>query len=111
MQQAKIVAFDFDGTVAVDNYQNIGEPIVETIEMLKAEKKRGSKLILWTNRTNDDLDAAVSWCHEQGIEFDEVNNNLPEIILAFKCNPRKVFANEYWDDRAVFLPHLKRPKR
>ncbi len=103
----KIIACDFDGTLAVDNYPTCGEPIHETFELLRKEKKRGENIILWTNRTGDELKEAVEFCGAYGLEFDAVNDNLPEIILAFKCNPRKIFANEYWDDRMVSLPHLK----
>ena len=35
--------------------------------------------------------------------MDEVNKNLPEIIEAFGGDCRKIFANEYWDDRAVYM--------
>ncbi len=39
----RIVACDFDGTLATDNYPDIGEPIFETIERLKREKAKGTK--------------------------------------------------------------------
>ena len=42
---------------------------------------------------------AIEWCDKRGIVFDEVNKNLPEIIKAFCGDSRKVFANEYIDDR------------
>jgi len=105
----RTIACDFDGTLAEDKYPEIGEPIWQTILCLKHEQNRGAKIILWTNRTHEPLKAAVAWCESQGIYFDAVNNNIQEVILAFKCNPRKVFANEYWDDRMVHLPHLTHP--
>ena len=36
-----------------------------------------------------------------GLRFDAVNENLPENIEFFGNDCRKVWANEYWDDRAV----------
>ena len=39
-----------------------------------------------------------------GVEFDAVNENLPEVIERMGGDTRKVFANEYWDDRAVRVP-------
>lgn len=45
----------------------------------------------------------MNFCKEQNIHLDAVNENLPEIIEAFGGDTRKVFANEYWDDRAVYM--------
>ena len=45
------------------------------------------------------LDEAVKWSAEKGLIFDAVNDNLPEIVEAFGTNCRKIFANEYIDDR------------
>lgn len=58
-------------------------------------------MILWTNRTGEQLQSAIEACEEQGIKFDAVNEPLPECIAYFGGDSRKVFANEYWDDRAT----------
>ena len=105
----KIIACDFDGTLFIDNYPGVGEPIFMTINMLKLEQENGAKIILWTNRTDKPLLNAVRACNEEGLFFDAVNDNLPEIIEAFGCNTRKIFADEYWDDRTISLVHLKHP--
>ena len=34
--------------------------------------------------------------------FDSVNDNIPEKIAMYGGDTRKVFADEYWDDRARF---------
>ena len=47
------------------------------------------------------LEAAVDWCAAHGLHFDAVNDNLPEVQAAYDANPRKITANEYWDDRAI----------
>lgn len=96
----KIIACDFDGTLAIDNYPSIGAAIWHTISRLKKEQDKGSKIILWTNRTGSRLDDAIAWCQTAGIYFDAINDNLPEVIEQFGVNCRKVFADEYWDDRA-----------
>ena len=106
----KIIACDFDGTMVTDDYPQIGEPIEETIRLLKKEQAHGARIILWTNRTGDYLKEAVKWCEEQGIVLSAVNDNIQEVILAFKNNCRKIFAHEYWDDRSVYLPHLSNPE-
>lgn len=96
-----IVAVDFDGTLCTNKYPNIGDPNIYLISHLKEMKKSGTKLILWTCRVGDELEQAIEWCLDQGLTFDTVNQNLPEIIESFGGDPRKVFANEYIDDRNV----------
>lgn len=75
----------------------------KNIAKVKAEQEAGAKIILWTNRVGEPLEKALSFCKEQGIHLDAVNENLPEIIKAFGTDCRKIFANEYWDDRAVLM--------
>lgn len=50
----------------------------------KKRQANGEKLILWTNRVGDRLDEAVKWSAEKGLIFDAVNDNLPEIVEAFR---------------------------
>ena len=99
----KIIAVDFDGTLCVNKYPEIGDPNEELIAYLKKRQANGEKLILWTNRVDDRLDEAVKWCAEHGLMFDAVNDNLPEIVESFGGNCRKIFANEYIDDRNRLL--------
>lgn len=97
----KIIALDFDGCLVTDKYPEIGEPIEKNIRKLKEEQAAGAKVILWTGRRGDYLKQAVDFCNDHGIELDAVNANLPEIIEAYGGDTRKIFADEYWDDRAV----------
>lgn len=101
MTRSRIVAVDFDGTLCEDNYPKIGEANEELIEYLKAWKKWGGKLILWTCRNGGKLLDAVEWCEKRGLIFDAVNENLPEIIDQVGGDTRKIFADEYIDDKNV----------
>ena len=102
---SNIIAVDFDGCLCENKYPDTGKPIQSVIDALKAQKEQGAKVILWTCRVDAALEAAIEWCKEQGIEFDEVNRNTPDMISFFGgSDTRKVFANEYWDDRAVKMP-------
>ena len=96
-----IIAVDFDGTLCGNAWPNIGPPRKGVIEYAKHQKQNGARLILWTNRVGERLDEAVAWCSEQGIVFDAVNENLPDIVEKFGSDCRKVFADEYIDDKAV----------
>ena len=101
MSYPKIIAVDFDGTLVTNKHPDIGEPIPETIAALKAEQEAGAKVILWTCRRNEHVIAATNWCRENGIHVDAVNENLPSMIEFFGEDTRKIFANAYWDDKAI----------
>lgn len=98
-----IIAVDFDGTLCENKYPKIGEPNWEMIDYLKKRQQDGVKLVLWTCRVDKLLDKAVRWSRNQGLMFDAINENLPEIIAEFGTDTRKIFANEYIDDRNIPL--------
>ena len=100
----KIIAVDFDGTLCENVWPEIGAPRQAVIDYVLEEQRKGARLILWTNRSGIPLSAAVKWCAEQGIVFDADNENLLDVIDAFGNDCRKVFANEYIDDRAIPMP-------
>lgn len=101
MGHRKIIAVDFDGTLFEEAYPGVGKPIWENINRAKEEQVKGACLILWTCRYGQELEIAKRACAEVGLEFEAVNENAPWIIEAWGTDSRKIFANEYWDDRAV----------
>lgn len=102
MNKTEIFAVDFDGTLCRNAYPNIGEPINEMIQWIKDLSRQGHKIILWSCREGMDLVNAIAWCADQGIFFDAVNDNLEEMKKYFNNNSRKIFANYYIDDRALY---------
>ena len=88
-------------TRASDDYPAIIRPNEKLIAALRMMKEMGYELILWTCRGCDDLDEAVVWLREQGLNFELVNENSPAIIEYFDFDSRKIFADEYWDDKAA----------
>lgn len=104
-----IIAVDFDGTLITGNtWPDVaGEPNLPLINILIRERQIGNKVILWTNRTDVPeeekypLRAAIDFCRAAGLEFDAVNENLPEIIEAYHSDSRKVSADFYVDDKAL----------
>lgn len=101
MKLPMIVAVDFDGTLCRDEFPAIGVPRERVINRVKHHKEQGHKLILWTCRNGERLQEAIAWCAEQGLEFDAINENLPEIQKAYGQDTRKVFADFYMDDKSV----------
>ena len=106
----KIIAIDFDGCLCKNQWPAIGSPNLPVIEAAKHERENGAALILWTCRDASRLRDAVSFCRDYGLEFDAVNENLPEIAELFGGDSRKVWATEYWDDRAVRKAYKEEPE-
>lgn len=98
-----IFAVDFDGVLCRNAWPKIGEPLERNIEWIRELRALGNKIILWTNREGLRLDHAVEWCREHGLEFDAVNENLPEVIAYYGKDSRKITADYYIDDKAVLL--------
>ncbi len=100
LKKYNIIAVDFDGTLCTDTYPGIGAPNLRLIYILKELRKNGTKLILWTCRCGDPLKDALKWSSYYGLEFDAVNENLPEILEKYGSDSRKIFADIYIDDRS-----------
>ena len=94
------IAVDFDGTIVENAYPSIGAErpfAVATLKQLVAEKH---KLVLWTVREGKQLDAAVQWCRERGLEFYAINRDYPEEDAANNNHfSRKLKADIFIDDR------------
>ncbi len=94
------IAVDFDGTIVTHKYPNIGEEIPFAVDTLKMLRQDGHKLILWSVREGELLDAALQWCRDRGLEFYAVNRDYPEETTG--NNPhfsRKLKVDMFIDDR------------
>lgn len=94
--EAPIIAIDFDGTIVEHRFPEIGPLKHGADYFIKKLKQSGCRLILWTCRSGYYLDEAVEFCKGLGIEFDAINDNIPE--LSFRPWP-KIYADIYIDDR------------
>ena len=99
-----IVCVDFDGTLSNGHYPHIGQPNKPLFDALIKLKAQGHDIILWTCREDIQLQQAVDWCKEQGLEFDAVNDNLPEIVAFYGNNSRKITCDYYIDDKMLHVP-------
>ena len=98
--ESKIITVDFDGTLCKNKWPEIGEPNTKLIEhLIMMQSMYEIRLILWTCRVGEMLDNAIAWCLEQGLKFDAVNENLPDIVEKFGSDTRKIFANQYINDQ------------
>ena len=92
------IAVDFDGTIVEHAYPAIGKEKLFAFRTLKELEKKGARLILWTFRAGKELDEAVEYCRQNGIEFYSVNKNYPEEIMNETIS-RKIDADIFIDDR------------
>jgi hypothetical protein len=92
------IAVDFDGTIVEHEYPKIGKEKLFAFRTLKELEKQGVRLILWTFRTGKELDEAVEYCRQNGIEFYAVNKNYPEEVPDETVS-RKIDADIYVDDK------------
>jgi len=107
MNKKLIIAVDFDGTLCEYAFPQIGPQSPkqeELMSLLIKLKKEGHKLILWTNRGDNEhyksLTEAIDWCKQKGLEFDSINKNLPNQKKLSGYSP-KFMADYYIDDKAL----------
>ena len=74
-------------------------PSQKCIDQQKLQKQK-HQLILWTYRSGKELDEAVEYCRERGLEFYAVNKNYPEEEWIGDIS-RKIQADIFIDDRNV----------
>jgi hypothetical protein len=101
MQVPLKIAVDFDGTIVEHKYPEIGKEIMFAFDTLKALQKQKHQLILWTYRTGKELDEAVEYCRQNGLEFYAVNKSYPEEDFDEYYSSRKIEADLFIDDRNI----------
>ena len=98
MTKLLTIAVDFDATLVENQYPEIGKPILFAFETLKKLQEEGHQLILWTYRSGEKLQEAVSYCEAKGITFYAVNKSYPEEDYDPELS-RKILADLFIDDR------------
>ena len=94
------IAIDFDGTCVTHDYPRIGKDI-GAVTVLKRLVEAGHKLILNTMRSGKELQDAIDWFNENGIELYGANENPTQKSWT---NSPKVYAHLYIDDAALGCP-------
>lgn len=101
MNSSLVLAVDFDGTVVVDRYPEIGKPMPFAFEALRKLAQDGHRIVLWTYRAGKPLDEAVAFMKKQGIDLYAVNESFPGEKVDFVRTSRKIHADFFIDDRIV----------
>jgi hypothetical protein len=97
----KVIAVDFDGTVVTHEYPEVGVNVPFAYAVLKRLVDQDVKIILWTMRSGEHLDAAVEWFKSAGIPLWGVNQNPEQSTWT---NSPKAYAQAYIDDAAIGCP-------
>ncbi len=105
------IAIDFDGTCVEHDYPAVGMDVEGAVDTLRALNKRGHRLILYTMRSGEKLEAALKWFKERKITLWAVNRNPEQ--EEWTESP-KVYADIYIDDSALgcpimFIDGVRRP--
>ncbi len=99
----KIIAIDFDGTVVEHKYPEVGRDVPDAVRVLRMLRENDVQLILWTMRSGEFLQDAVSWFAENDIDLWGVNENPEQ--KEWTDSP-KASAPLYIDDAALGCPLL-----
>lgn len=95
------IAVDFDGTIVEHKYPEIGEELLFAFDTLKQLQKQEHQLILWTFRAGRELEEAIEFCKQNGVEFYAVNKSYPEEIYVPDKTSRKIDVDLFIDDRNI----------
>lgn len=97
-----VLCVDFDGTCVTHDYPRVGKDI-GAVPVLKRLVKEGHQLILWTMRSGKELNDAIKWFEENGIELYGIQENPNQ--KSWTSSP-KAYAQLYIDDAALGAPLL-----
>lgn len=108
-----IVAVDFDGILCTNKFPEIGEPNYKIISCIRQLMDLGCEMILWTSRVEKQLEEAVAWCVDRGLNFTTVNEDAPSNLQQYKgvyeSLPRKIYADVYIDDHSIEFKYSNPP--
>lgn len=97
-----LIAIDFDDTICTNTaFPEVGDPIPMAVEYLLQFEEAGARLILWTMRSNEALDAAVNYLRQVQVPFWGYNDNPEQ--YSWTDSP-KVYAHLYIDDAGFGMP-------
>lgn len=98
------VCIDFDGTLVSHRYPHIGIENKPCVEVLKKWTENGVGLILDTMRDGKELDEAVKWCKEHGIELYGIGKHPTQHTWT---DSNKCYGQLSIDDRNLGVPLKK----
>lgn len=104
--KGKVLAIDFDGTVVEHDYPRIGKLKPNAKLVINNLHRLGFTIIIWSVRVDVKERDVQRFLKDNEIKYDGINqNNIFYSKLfskEFDCEPRKIYADLYIDDRGIF---------
>lgn len=100
------ILLDFDATVCDHRFPQIGPDAPLAVETLKRLTAKGHRLILFTMRSGDSLEAAVKWFEERQIPLYGIQTNPEQ--ATWTTSP-KAFGHMIIDDTCFNMPLIQPP--
>ena len=97
-----VLAIDFDGTIVAERYPAIGHLKRHAKEYINRLVADGHRIIINSCRAGCDEDRMRRFLDDHGIQYHAVNGNLPDRIMLYQNDCRKVGADLYIDDKSLF---------
>ena len=98
------ICIDFDGTIVDHAYPNIGAPVPDAIKWMKRWIELDAQLILFTMRSNEDLNEAIRYLNANDLKFYGYNHNPTQREWT---NSPKAHGHIYIDDAAFGCPLIQ----
>lgn len=95
------ICVDFDGTVVEHAYPAIGKEVPGAFDVLQELINNGHKIIIFTMRSDERLQEAVSYMAGKGIDLYGINHNPDQDSWT---NSPKAYGNIFIDDAALGCP-------
>lgn len=96
-----VIGVDFDGTVVEHMYPEIGLEAPGALRVLTRLQDAGHRLVLWTMRSGEELQAATDYLQGNGINLFGVNRNPEQDTWT---QSPKAYCQLYIDDAALGCP-------
>lgn len=97
-----IVAIDFDGTIADNEYPEIGELKDGVKEFMELIKNKGWRITIWTCR--QETHKVEKFLNKHNLPYDGINENIltqEELDEYGFVDTRKIGADFYIDDKSI----------
>lgn len=97
----KVLAIDFDDTIAVQGYPECGKLIKGAKKVINKLYDEGHHIIIWTCRMEEPAAKAIEFLKKNGIKYHTFNDHAAYIKEHYGNDTRKIFADVYIDDKQL----------
>ena len=95
------IAIDFDNTIVEEAFPGIGKLKKDADKYINMLYYKGCNIIINTCRSGSFEGDVENFLRRKGINYHYINSNLPESIVYFKQDCRKISADIYIDDKCL----------